>query len=51
MAACLPSEAQFDWEGDSPLQIPLEELVIYEVHVRGFTQHPSAAANAPGTWQ
>ena len=48
MAACLPSAAQFDWEGDAPLHIPLEELVIYELHVRGFTKHPSAAANAPG---
>lgn len=48
MAACLPSDIQFDWEGDAPLQTPLEELVIYELHVRGFTQHPSAAAIASG---
>ena len=48
MAACLPSGTSFDWEGDAPLQHPLEQLVIYELHVRGFTQHPSAAANAPG---
>jgi glycogen operon protein len=32
----------FDWEGDKPLNIPLEDLVIYEMHVRGFTKHPSA---------
>ena len=48
MAAGLPSEASFEWEGETPLQLPLEEGVIYELHDRGFTQHPSAAANAPG---
>jgi glycogen operon protein len=34
--------ADFDWEGDRPLEIPLEELVVYEMHVRGFTRHPSS---------
>lgn len=48
-AAMVPSSDDwFDWEGDQPLNIPLEELVIYELHVRGFTQHASAHANAPG---
>ena len=48
-AAMVPSpDDWFDWEGDRPLNIPLEELVIYELHVRGFTQHGSAHANAPG---
>lgn len=32
----------FDWEGDRPLEIPLEDLVVYEMHVRGFTRHSSA---------
>ncbi len=32
----------FDWEGDRPLEIPLEDLVIYEMHVRGFTRHASS---------
>jgi glycogen operon protein len=41
----------FDWEGDRVQQRrPLEELVIYELHVRGFTRHPSAAVSAPGTF-
>ena len=34
----------FDWEGDRPLEIPLEDLVVYEMHVRGFTRHPSSGA-------
>jgi glycogen operon protein len=32
----------FDWEDDRQLEIPMEDLVIYEMHVRGFTKHPSA---------
>jgi isoamylase len=34
----------FDWEGDRPPEIPKEDLVIYEAHVRGFTKHPSSGA-------
>lgn len=32
----------FDWEGDRPLEIPEEDLIIYEMHLRGFTRHPSS---------
>jgi glycogen operon protein len=32
----------FDWEGDRPLEIAEEDLIIYEMHVRGFTCHPSS---------
>ncbi len=38
----------FDWEGDRPLEIPLADLVVYEMHVRGFTRHPSSALDAVG---
>ncbi|MDI6402321.1 alpha-amylase family glycosyl hydrolase, partial [Balneolaceae bacterium ANBcel3] len=40
----------FDWEGDRPLDIPTEELVIYEMHVRGFTRHPSSDVKHKGTF-
>ncbi len=42
----------FDWEGDQPLQRPGRETVIYELHVRGFTAHPSSgvAAAKAGTY-
>ncbi len=40
----------FDWEADRPLEIPIEDLVIYEMHVRGFTQDPSSGAKYPGTY-
>jgi isoamylase len=32
----------YDWGGDTPLQRPASRTVIYEMHVRGFTRHPSA---------
>ena len=32
----------FDWEEDQPLDIPHEDLVIYEMHVRSFTRHASS---------
>jgi isoamylase len=32
----------YDWEGDLHPKIPYSETVIYEMHVGGFTQHPSS---------
>lgn len=40
----------FDWEGDVPLETPIEDLIIYEMHVRGFTRHPSSNVAQPGTF-
>ena len=33
---------RYDWEGDVPLRRPFAQTVIYELHVRGFTRHPSS---------
>ena len=53
-AACaLPwpaTEEDFDWEGDRPLNIPMEQLVVYEMHVRGFTQDKGSGVHAPGVY-
>jgi glycogen operon protein len=40
----------FDWEGDRPLRLPAEDLVLYELHVRGFTRDPSSGVRFPGTY-
>ncbi|MDF1615131.1 glycogen debranching protein GlgX [Desulfurivibrio dismutans] len=48
---CLYIEDDFDWGGDRPLNIPLEESIIYELHVRGYTCHPSAGVEHPGTYR
>lgn len=38
------------WEGDRALEIPFEDLVIYEMHVRGFTKDPASPAKRKGTF-
>ena len=43
-------ENHFDWEHDRPLNIPLVDSVIYELHVRSFTRHPSSGVEHPGTF-
>jgi glycogen operon protein len=40
----------FDWDGTRPPRIALEDKVIYELHVRGFTRHASAGVAHPGTF-
>jgi glycogen operon protein len=41
---------EFDWEFDQPLNIPLSETIIYELHVRGLTCHQSSGVANPGTY-
>ena len=36
----------YDWEGDAPLRRPFSNTIIYELHVRGFTRHPSSGVPA-----
>jgi isoamylase len=42
----------YDWEGDLPLDHPYASTVIYEMHVGGFTKHPSSgvAPHKRGTY-
>lgn len=40
----------FNWEEDRPLKIPIEDLIIYEMHTRGFTIHKSSDVSHPGTF-
>jgi glycogen operon protein len=35
----------YDWEGDEPLKRPFSQTVIYEMHVKGFTYHPSSGVD------
>jgi glycogen operon protein len=44
-------DSSFDWEGDELLQTPWNETVIYEMHVKGFTQkHPEIPESFRGTY-
>jgi glycogen operon protein len=40
----------FDWQGDVSPEVTLEQLIIYEVHVKGFTAHRSSRVQSPGTY-
>lgn len=41
----------FDWMDSNQLLIPMEDLIIYEMHLRGFTQHESSGVEYPGTFK
>ncbi len=41
----------FDWKDYNKPHIPMEDLVIYEMHVRGFTRHFSSEVSHPGTFE
>ncbi|MBI3901062.1 MAG: glycogen debranching enzyme, partial [Chlamydiia bacterium] len=43
-------EPPFDWEGVQKPNIPFSDLIIYEMHLRGFTCHPSSKSSHPGTF-
>jgi len=47
---CCIVDDDFDWQGDRPLNIPLQDSIIYELHVRGFTCHESSGVSHPGTF-
>ncbi len=47
---CCLAPKDFDWNGDVPPRTPLADSIIYELHVRGFTIHPSANVTRPGTF-
>ena len=41
----------FNWDDCCHPPIPMEDLIIYELHVRGFTRDASSGVTAPGTFQ
>lgn len=40
----------YDWEGVPAPNYHLSDCIIYELHVRGFTRHPSSGVSNPGTF-
>ncbi len=47
---CVVVDDYFDWQDDRHLRRNLSETVIYEMHVRGFTQSESSGVEHPGTY-
>ncbi|MGH6895039.1 MAG: glycogen debranching protein GlgX [Geminicoccaceae bacterium] len=45
MKSVVVDPAAYDWEGDVPLHRPSAQTIVYEMHVRGFTRHPSSGVS------
>ncbi len=51
MPRCVVVHDEFDWEGDTQLRTRWRDTVIYEVHVKGFTQlHDRVPEHQRGTY-
>src|SRR5204863_7794089 len=51
MPKCLVVDQAFDWEDDRPPRTPWSQTVIYETHVKGFTErHPGVREDLRGTY-
>jgi isoamylase len=51
MPKCVVTARDFDWAGDRRPDVPLDESVIYETHVRGLTKrHPDLPEDIRGTY-
>jgi isoamylase len=48
---CIAYRSDFDWEDDQHPDIPIEESIIYEVSVRGFTAHHTSESDLAGTYR
>jgi isoamylase len=46
MKSVVIDSGAYDWEGDTPLYLPSSQSIVYELHVRGFTRHPSSGVSA-----
>src|ERR1700752_4467525 len=42
MESVVVDTSLYDWEGDTPLRRPSSQTIVYEMHVRGFTRHPTS---------
>ncbi len=52
MKSVVADQHTYDWQGDVPIRRPWTRTIIYEMHVRGFTAHPSSgiAESKRGTY-
>ena len=53
MKSVVADSSSYDWEGDTTLRNPSTRTIIYELHVKGFTRHPSSDVpeNLRGTFR
>lgn len=48
---CMVRQDTYDWEGDCTLGLPYEDMILYALHVRGFTKHRSSGVKYKGTYR
>lgn len=51
MRSVVIDREKYNWEDDKPLQRPINESIIYEVHVGGFTRNKNSGSKNPGTFK
>ncbi len=50
MRSVVIDPSTYDWEGDQPIGRPMEDTIVYEMHVGGFTASPASGTEHPGTF-
>lgn len=50
VAKSLVVNTDYDWENDAWIKIDPRDLIIYEMHLRDMTVHPTSGSNFPGTY-
>ncbi len=48
---CAVGTAEFDWQGSRPVTRSLEDTIIYELHVRGYTIMENSGVEHRGTYK
>ncbi len=44
-------ENNYDWQGDNRIQRDWRDIIVYEMHIRDMTEHPSSGVTQRGTYQ
>lgn len=41
----------YNWQGDKPLDLPIEETIVYELHIGNFTKSPTSGVKYAGKFK
>ncbi len=50
ISRCMVRTDDYDWEEDRTIGLPYEDMILYALHVRGFTKHSSSGVQCRGTY-
>lgn len=51
LVRCMVQTQSYDWKEDKTLCYPYEKMILYALHVRGFTKHKSSGVQYKGTYR